>query len=174
MFRSYLSNRTQAITVNSLQSQQTTLYFGVPQGSLLGPVLFILYTQRLFNIGKKHTANHHALADDDQLCEVITLDEIQHSIETLQNCITDVKSWMTTNKLQLNTHDTKTKTIIVLLNRMLIHTSLQSVIHIGDADVRFVASVKSLGVTLDSSLNMIQHINNTCKTAYIQSGTSVP
>ena len=73
---------------------------------------------------------------------------------------------MSTNKLQLN--DTKTEAMIALSNRMSIHTSLLSVIHIGDADVPFVSSVKNLGVTLDSNLSMSQHKKNTCKTAYIQ------
>ena len=73
---------------------------------------------------------------------------------------------MSTNKLQLN--DTKTEAMIALSNRMSIHTSLLSVIHIGDADVPFVSSVKNLSVTLDTNLSMSQHINNTCKTAYIQ------
>ena len=53
-FLSYLCNRTHAVTINSLQSQHTTLHYGVPQGSVLGPVLFILYTQPLFNVVNKH------------------------------------------------------------------------------------------------------------------------
>ena len=48
------------------------------------------------------------------------------------------------------------------------NTSLPSVIHIGDTDVPFVSSLKNLGVTLDSNPSMSQHLNNTCKTAYIQ------
>ena len=70
---------------------------------------------------------------------------------------------MTTNKLQLN--GTKTEAINVHSNRMSIHTSLPSVIHIEDADVPFVFSVIKLGVTLDSNRSKSQHINNTCKTA---------
>ena len=165
-FSSYLCNRTHAATINSLQSEHTTLHYGVPQGSVLGPVLFILYTQHLFNLVSKHAVNHHAFADDNQLYKISTLDAIHQSIETLQTCTTDVKSWMTANKLQLN--DNKTEAMIILSNRMSVHSPLPSVIHIGDADVPFVSSVKNLGVTLDSNLSMSQHISYTCKAAYIQ------
>ena len=123
----YLCNRTHAVTINSLQSEQTTLHYGVPQSSILGPELFILYTQLLFNLVSKHAVNHHAFADDNQLYKISTLDAIHQSIETLQNCTTDVKSWMTANKLQLN--DNKTEAMIILS----VHSPLPSVIHIGDA-----------------------------------------
>ena len=155
---SYLYNKTHAVTINSLQSEHTTLHYGVPQGSILGPVLFILYTQPPFNLVSKHAVNHHAFADDNQLHKISTLDAIHQSIETLQNCTTDVKSWMTANKLQLN--DNKTEAMIILSNRMSVHSPLPSVIHIGDADVPFVSSVKNFGVTLDSNLSMSQHISN--------------
>ena len=114
-FSSYLCNRTHAITINSLQSEHTTLHYGIPQGSVLGPVLFILYTEPLFNLISKHTVNHHAFTDDNQLYKISTLDTIHQSIETLQNCTTDVKSWMTANKLQLN--DNKTEAMIIFSNR---------------------------------------------------------
>ena len=58
--------------------------------------------------------------------------------------------------------------MIILSNRMSIHSPLPSLIHIGDADVPFVSSVKNLSVTLNSNLIMSQHISNTCKATYIQ------
>ena len=110
-------------------------------------MLYILYTQPLFNLISKHAVNHHAFADDNQLYKISKLDTIHQSIETLRNCATNVKSWMTAKKLQLN--DNKTEAMIILSNRMSIHSPLPSVIHIGDADVPTVSSVKNLGVTLD-------------------------
>ena len=98
--------------------------------------------------------------------KISTLDALHQLIETLQNCITDVRSWMTANKLQLS--DNKIEAMIIFSNRMSVHSPLPSVIHIRDADVPFVSSVKNLGVTLDLNLSMSQHISNTCKTTYIQ------
>ena len=164
--RFYLSNRALAITINGQQFQQTTLCFDVPRGSVLCPVLFIFYTQPFFGMLKKHTVNHHAAAYGNQLYKVSTPDEIHQSTEALQNCVTNVRSWLTVNKLQLN--DTKIEVMIVLSNRSPFHTSLPSVTHIDDADVLFVSSVKNLGLTLDSNLSMSRHIKNTCKTAKLQ------
>ena len=58
-FNSYLSERTQIVTINGFQSNASPLSFGVPQGSVLGPVLFVLYTEPLFNLVKKHLIHHH-------------------------------------------------------------------------------------------------------------------
>ena len=99
-------------------------------------MLFILYTQPLFDLVSKHVVSHHTFADDNQLYKISTLDTIHQSIKTLQNCTTDVKSWMTANKLQLNN---KVEATIILSNRMSAHNPLPSVINIGDTDVLFVS-----------------------------------
>ena len=72
----HLCNRIHAITINSLQSQHTMLYHGIPQGSVLGPVLSILYTQPLFDLVSKHAVSHHAFANDNQLYKITILDAI--------------------------------------------------------------------------------------------------
>ena len=102
-----------------------------------------------------------------------TLDTIHQSIKTLQNCTTDVKSSISANKPQLN--DLKTDAMIMLSECLYIHNPLPSFIHIGDADVPFVSSVKNLVIILDSNLSMSQYTSNTCKAACVTNqGMSFP
>ena len=165
-FNSYLSERTQIVTINGFQSNASPLSFGVPQGSVLGPVLFVLYTEPLFNLVKKHLIHHHAFADDNQLYKDTNPHNINQTIEDMQNCITDVKMWMTANKLQLN--DCKTEVILISSPRLSTKLALPPSMHVGNSDILFSPSVKNLGVTLDCNLNMAEHVQRTCKAAYIQ------
>ena len=66
-FRSYLTDRTQSVSVNNLNSTSEKLLYGVPQGSVLGPVLFVLYTQPLSDLIQTHSPEHQSFADDTQL-----------------------------------------------------------------------------------------------------------
>ena len=68
-FLSYLSNRTQYVRINLLISSIASVLFGVPQGSVLGPLLFILYTSALSAIASRHGIEIHLYADDTQLCD---------------------------------------------------------------------------------------------------------
>ena len=106
-FISYLSNRTQTVTINNKLSQPTLLNFGVPQGSVLGPILFILYTKPLTTLIRRHSISNQSFADDTQLHDSCRPDQTDTSVQGMQDCISDVKTWMTSNKLKLN--DDKTE-----------------------------------------------------------------
>ncbi len=66
-FQSYLKERTQTVSVGSCHSKSETLKYGVPQGSVLGPILFSSYNSPIGEIIEKHNMCYHLYADDGQL-----------------------------------------------------------------------------------------------------------
>ena len=107
-FRSYLSDRTQTVPIDGRLSSPTIIHYGVPQGSVLGPILFFLYTQPLSCVISRHPVSHQLYADDTQLYSSNSPSEISATIHNMEKCICDVKSWMICNKIQINNDKTET------------------------------------------------------------------
>ena len=102
-FESYLSDRTQSVVVGSLMSIPIPLVFGVPQGSVLGPVLFTLYSQPLSDVLARHSCDYHKYADDTEISDSAPPSDFTSAQSNIQSCISDTLSWMQSNKLKLNT-----------------------------------------------------------------------
>ena len=106
-FKSYLSDRTQCIKIGSVLSEARKLKFGVPQGSVLGPILFSLYTTPLSKVISKHPdVKFHFYADDTQLFIHLKHKNAKIAFDRLGKCLEDVKQWLCANKLKLNADKT--------------------------------------------------------------------
>ena len=165
-FKSYLTGRTQQVSVNGTLSDKFNLTCGVPQGSCLGPLLFTIYSSSLFDIMKFHLPSVHTYADDTQL--YISFNPFDNSSEAdaviaIENCIRDVRAWMRDDKLMLN--DDKTEFLIIGTERQLSRVSVDK-IKIGQAEVSPVSSVRNLGAWFDSHLDMSTHVTKACASAF--------
>ena len=168
-FASYLSDRSQRVSIDGVMSEKFDLDCGVPQGSCLGPLLFVIYSSKLFQIIQTHLPDAHCYADDSQLylsfkpgnvsCEKIAL----HAMEL---CIADIKTWMLSDKLKLNSE--KTEFLIIGTRQQLSKINVPDLsIAIGDCRVEpSTEPVKNLGSWFDSQLTMVPHINKSCGAAF--------
>ena len=113
-FKSYLSDRFQRVSVNGSLSDQFPLKQGVPQGSCLGPLLFTIYTRKLFQILERHLPRVHCYADDTQLYVSFSPNQsadADFAIKSMTDCNNDIRSWMISDNLMLN--DDKTEFLII-------------------------------------------------------------
>ena len=88
-------------------SASRPLVYGVPQSSVLEPVLFTLYSQPLSDVISDHDCDYHKYADDTELSKGASPDQIDSVQSCVQTCIGDVLIWMNSNKLKLNTDKTE-------------------------------------------------------------------
>jgi hypothetical protein len=106
--RSYLTDRLLCVSIRSVHSDNMVLKHGVPQGSVLGPRLYSMFSKPVGNICKKHGMAYHCYADDAQIYQVIKpLDNWDDISDRLEACLFDIKSWMCTNMLKFNQDKTE-------------------------------------------------------------------
>ena len=123
-FGLYLFDHTQVVSVNRNSSSLSVMKFGVglPKGSVLGPILFVLYTQPLSGIVQQHSLSHYSFSDNNQLYKSGHFLQQQNIIQSTQCCISDLKDWMTDNQLQLN--EDKTDVILISAGKALNNASM--------------------------------------------------
>jgi len=106
-FTSYLQPRSQSVRFNNNTSPSTVTSCGFPQGSVLGPLLFILYTADIGSIALKHHAQTHSYADGTQLYRSENPTEVASIRSSIVACILEIAEWCAENKLKLNVDKTE-------------------------------------------------------------------
>jgi len=99
---SFLSDCTQQVAFNGQLSATQPVLFGVPQGSVLGSLLYVLYTAELAKVVAGHGLQMHQYADDIQIYTYTTIDDAVSAVDRFAACLTDVKAWLRASRIRLN------------------------------------------------------------------------
>ena len=129
-------------SIDGRLSTKFDLECGVPQGSCLGPLLFVVYARKIFEIVGKHNLEIHCYADDSQLylsfCPNDNANQ-EAALARVERCIEDIRNWMLNDKLKLN--DDKTEFMIIGTSQQLAKVSINSL----RATITPVSSARNLG-----------------------------
>lgn len=153
--RSFLSDRTQIISCETSVSLPSPTRHGVPQGSVLGPLLFLMYTADIPKIIESHDLSYHLYADDIQIFGSCHPSDSASLASRLSRCIADIHNWLCSNRLLLNASKTE---VMWLTSQRRRHLAPTHAIVIGDSTISPVSQVRSLGVLLDPCLTMRPYI----------------
>jgi hypothetical protein len=164
-FSSYLTNRSQQVLVGSSCSPETPLLCGVPQGSVLGPLLFSLYTRQLAELVQSFSLGHHFFADDSELysCLPPDHDAALIQIKNVESCCTEIKNWMDKNRLKLN--EDKTEVLLCGPPNRRKDVPVKS-LQVAGVPIEFCEVVRTLGIHLDADLCFEKQISSVVKTCY--------
>ena len=151
-FQSYLSNRRQSVSVGGTNSSYLECSAGVPQGSILGPVLFSVYINDLPNVCQ--TVHFQMYADDAVI--FTPAKSTQEASSSLTSALENIQHWLLESGLLLN----KKKTVAMMFTKKPIKLE-RSNVFLGGMELDIVEEFKYLGVTLDPTLSFKKHIKLT-------------
>jgi len=151
--------RTQSVSIDGVQSTRLLLTCSVPQGSVLGPVLFLVYCADVIAIAGRHGLEVHSYADDTQLYFHADPSAVDNKVQKLVTCVGDIGQWMCANRLKLN--QDKTQFIWLGTPHQLSKLQLQT-ITLGGVDIMISTEAMCPGVLLDSPLTFAPDVRRLC------------
>ena len=159
--KSYLVHRQQEVVIRQGISDKKETVYGVPQGSIIGPLIFTVYLIPMYEVLKHENCMYHSYADDTQFyitCKPINIEHETHEIERIAKHVID---WLNVHKLKVNCD----KTEIMIFHPDRPH---DITLNIDGAIVTPSSTVKNLGVVLNDKLSFDEHITNVCRTAFFK------
>ena len=157
--RSYLENRSYCVQIGTSFSNTRHLQRGIPQGSVLGPILFCVYTSELSHVLRKHGVDFKLYADDTQF--YLTLNDVANTEAKISMIMKDVGNWMNSKQLKLN--EDKTECLIVGKSTDLRKLDISTLL-INGTSMTVRKTVKDLGVIVDCNLSFKDQINQVVRT----------
>ena len=157
-FKSYLENRFQHVKLGNNTSSSLPVMCGVPQGSILGPLLFILFTNDMHLYVKNSRLDSYA--DDSNISS--SADSLEQLVDLLQHDLDSISHWCDANKLVLNAKKSSVM-FICSPQKMLTLNTEKLCLTLNNQVLNVQKEQKVLGVTIDSTLSWRSHIINMCK-----------
>ena len=163
-FSSYLEGRKAIVKIGECQSAEVNVNIGVPQGSILGPLMFILFTKDLEKIAAKHGMRIHLYADDSQLYVQFTNNNWSQCEDQLRQCFSEIEQWMASSYLKLNPSKTELLFISSRPDKTAnpIGRDESFSLRRSDQPATFISAseqARNLGVIFDERLTMKAHIS---------------
>jgi len=161
---SFLHGRVQQVFYRGPLSAELQLLSGVPQGSVLGPILFPLYTAELFDVIAECGFTAHSFADDTQVYICTPASDYSDAMRRLSDCITRIRDWMASSRLKLK----EDKTQVIWLGTRQQLNKVTTRVLLPNATVQCSDVVNDLGVQLDSQLTMADHVPALSRSCFFQ------
>lgn len=160
LLQSYLSHRVQQVKLKDDVSKFCEVTSGVPEGSILGPILFSLFINDLGNcvVG----AHSHLFADDFQIYDCALVQDISPCITKLNGILQHVSTWALSNKISINC----SKSQAVVITNKKIDCLLIDKLRLGNDIIEFVNKVRNLGLIMNNKLTWSDHTNNVTSKVY--------
>jgi hypothetical protein len=162
--KSYLSNRSQQVAIGSALSDSRALTIGVPQGSVLGPRLYCIFSKPIGDICESHDMDYYCYANDTQIYIVVEpRDNLSDMSMKLTSCLSDKREWMCSNLLKLNQDKTE---LMIFAPKHRVKELTDFSISFGGNIIDDTPYVKNLGAYFDRTLSMEKQCNAIARSCY--------